>query len=93
MAFKFNLGDEVKDTLTGFKGTISYRVEHLTGCNGYGLQPPMDKKTGEVPDPKQFDENRLAPTGKSFKLPEEKAKPPKPVRGGPQAYAGRNRSL
>jgi len=36
--FKFNLGSEVKDKITGFKGIIRGRSDYLTGCNTYGIQ-------------------------------------------------------
>lgn len=78
--FLFNLGDEVIETVTGYKGFIIYRVEYLTGCNQYGLQPPM-KKDGTVPDARQVDENRLKLTGKKYSLPAQK--PIKVAPGGP----------
>lgn len=90
-AFKYELGQEAKDLVTGFKGIIVYKVEHLTGCDGYGLQPPADKK-GEIPESKQFDENRLEIIGKGVKLTnsakkEEVKKEDKP--GGPQISASK----
>lgn len=36
--FKFNLGSEVKDKITGFKGIIRGRTQYLTGYNVYGVQ-------------------------------------------------------
>jgi hypothetical protein len=38
MSFKFNLGSEVKDKVTGYKGIVRARTEYLTGCNTYGCQ-------------------------------------------------------
>lgn len=52
------LGSKAKDIVTGFAGVITYRVEYLTGCSQYGLQPPVNDK-GEVPKSEQFDENRI----------------------------------
>lgn len=48
--FKFELGDKLKDTLTGFEGTAMARTEYYTGCNQYGLLSPeltKDKKPAE----------------------------------------------
>lgn len=41
--FKYNLGDEVKSYITGFKGVLTSRAEHINGCNRYWVQPPADK--------------------------------------------------
>lgn len=71
MKFKYELGLEAEDIITGFKGFITYRVEYLTGCPQYGLQPKMKKGDKEVTHAKQFDENSLRLTGKSISLPNE----------------------
>ena len=57
--FKFNLGSEVKDKITGFKGVIRVRSEYLTGCNVYGVQPQKLTKDGEIGAWKYFDEDLL----------------------------------
>ena len=57
--FKFNLGDEVKDIITNFKGIIQSRTEYLTGCNIYGVQSQELSKEGELRDWIHFDENRI----------------------------------
>ena len=36
--FKYELGSEAKDKVTGFSGMIVSRAEWLTGCNVYGLK-------------------------------------------------------
>lgn len=36
--FKFNVGDEAKDKITGFKGIVISRSQWLNSCNTYGLQ-------------------------------------------------------
>lgn len=92
--FKFELGAEARDVVTGFKGVILYRVEHLTGCDGYGLQPKIDEK-GEVPEVKQFDENRLEIIGSGVKIANSaKPEPVRTIPGGPQVSANKgNKSL
>jgi len=53
-----NLGKVAQDKITGFKGVITSKHIYITGCNQYGVQPPV-KESGELPDLKYFDENRL----------------------------------
>ena len=56
------LGLEVKDKITGFTGIITSSIKHLTGCDRYGVTPPVDKE-GKVRDPEWFDEGRLVIIG------------------------------
>lgn len=60
--FKFDLGIEAKDKVTGFKGIIVGRADYLTGCSQYALQPKIEKDTWK--ENKWFDENRLDIVGK-----------------------------
>lgn len=93
--FKFELGQEAEDIVTGLKGIIIYRVEHITGCDGYGIQPKVDKK-GDLPRLEQIDENRVKIVGKGITIntpKKEDKKETKDLPGGPQASAARNRSL
>ena len=59
MSFKFNLGDEVKTKITGFKGIIRGRTDYLTGCNHYGLQSEKLDKDGNPKKWQWFDEEEL----------------------------------
>ncbi len=34
-----NLGDEAKDSITGFKGVVTGKTEFLNGCVRYLIQP------------------------------------------------------
>jgi len=40
----FKLGEKVKDTVTGFKGTITARIEYLNGCIQYCVEPKVGKE-------------------------------------------------
>lgn len=60
--FKFENGVEVKDKVTGFTGKITGRVEYLTGCNQYIVQPPI-KNDGEFTSGIWLDEHRLEQIG------------------------------
>ena len=56
--FKFELGAKVKDELTNFKGIVTVRSEHITGCDRYCVRPRTDD-TSEVKGSIWFDEQRL----------------------------------
>lgn len=81
--FKYLMGAILKDIITGFEGVVIYRVEHITGCDNYGLQPPGLDKDGNPRESKQFDETRLTVVNEGIITLEPKIGPnPKP--GGPQ---------
>lgn len=56
--FKHDLGVEASDVVTGFKGIITGRAQHLTGCNTYGLKPKIDSE-GKISSDEWFDETRI----------------------------------
>ena len=56
--FKFELGLQAEDIITGHKGIITGRCEHLTGCNTYGLLGKIGSD-GKFPESQWFDENRI----------------------------------
>lgn len=41
--WRFELGDRVKDRVSGFVGIVTTRTEHLNGCRQYGINPPIGK--------------------------------------------------
>ena len=45
----FELGDEVRDTITGFTGVVTGVHQYTTGCARLSLQPKVGKD-GKVPD-------------------------------------------
>lgn len=55
------LGEDRVDQVTGFKGKVIGVTRWLTGCDQYGLQPPVGED-GKIPDVKWFDEQRLGAT-------------------------------
>jgi hypothetical protein len=88
MEFKFDMGQGVKDVITGFSGHVMARSQYLTGCNQYFVLPKMDK-TGAYPDGTWVDENRLAAFGKSVSL--NPASSTAIVKGGPaESYPCKN---
>lgn len=56
--FRFNLGDKVKDHITGLAGIVVSRSESLYGCNRYWLQP-QEVKDGKPVDGCWLDEDSL----------------------------------
>lgn len=61
-AFKFELGIEAEDKITGFKGVVMSRSEHLTGCNVYSIAPKI-LDSGKPGETQWFDENRISKIG------------------------------
>lgn len=55
---KINLGDKVKDSVTGFTGIAIGRTQWLHGCDRIIVQPAVDK-TGKMGENAQFDEPQL----------------------------------
>lgn len=56
--FKFSNGDKVKETVTGFTGTITGTCFYLTGCDQYLVADEQIDRTKE-PISKWYDEQRL----------------------------------
>jgi len=42
--WKFKQGEKVKDSVTGFKGAITARIEYLNGCIQYCVEPKVGKE-------------------------------------------------
>lgn len=55
---KFALGSILRDSITGFTGTATSRVEYLTGCVQYGIVPKCGKD-GKSTSVEYYDEQRL----------------------------------
>lgn len=56
--FMYELGITAKDKITGIQGVITSRVQCLTGCNQYHIQP-VDIKDNKYPTGVYLDEHRL----------------------------------
>jgi len=55
---KIELGDEVMDTITGFKGVAIGRTTWIHGCSRITIQSKV-KKDGTMLEPQNFDEPQL----------------------------------
>lgn len=63
--FQIELGAQVTDRITGFKGTVTGRCEYMTGCIQYSVTPKG--KAGKMPDTQWVDEVNLLPKGRTTK--------------------------
>ena len=73
------LGDEVKDTVSGFQGIAIARHSYLQGCDRVGVQPSINSDGG-LPRIETFDEPSL------IIITKQKAKEGNRTRGGPEKY-------
>lgn len=74
------LGDRVKDCVTGLEGIAIGRTKWITGCDQICVQPGIvDKATGKLSETYSFDETRLKVINAgSVKVPGSEERP-----GGP----------
>ncbi len=56
--FKLDLGDNVEDLISGFKGIVIARHQWLHNCNTYSVQP-QQLKDGKPVERSSFDEPQL----------------------------------
>ena len=74
--FEIEMGEKVKDSITGFSGVVTARAEYITGCRQYTVTPKC--KGGKHADSYWFDEARL--------LESVKKSVSKKPKGGPQQF-------
>lgn len=74
--FKFQLGDKLKDRITGYEGLVTARHQYLNGCKRYTLDRPLDKD-GKVQEAQWFDEAILSFIDEGIKIEKKNV-------GGPQ---------
>lgn len=61
------LGDEVVDTVSGFKGIAISNTKYLHGCNRISVQPKVQKDSS-LPELQVFDETRLKTVKKASEV-------------------------
>lgn len=54
-----NLGDKVRDTITGMTGIAVVKSEHLNGCIHIAIEPTALDKDGKTVVPEFFDIQRV----------------------------------
>jgi len=75
--FKFELGQEAKDKVTGFKGIVVSRCQYMTGCSRCSLQSQELTKEGNPREWQTFDEDMLILVGPGIDSEKDRK------RGGP----------
>ena len=55
MAERVELGDRVKDRVTGFRGICIARTSHLAGCDTVGVKTEALEPGKPIPDAEWFD--------------------------------------
>jgi hypothetical protein len=81
---KVNLGDKVKDTVSGFIGIAVSRHIYLNGCNRITVQP-SSVRNGKLPESQTFDEPQLKV------LKTQQVLPGLQITGGPDKYTDEGR--
>ena len=79
------LGQRVRDRITGFEGIATSRVEYLTGCVQYCVKPDKLDEKGKMIEGEYIDMGQLEILGAGISLSEEKwgiPMPGKEVNGG-----------
>lgn len=66
MKEKIELGDEVRDSITGFQGVAIAKTHWISGCDRINVQPKIGKD-GKLPDSMSFDEPMLVPVKRKKK--------------------------
>lgn len=83
---RIELGDKVRDVVTGFEGIAIGEHQWLTGCRSISVQPGKISEDGKLSEATGFDEHRLQIIQKSaVKMPSAEAPPASAIatKGGP----------
>lgn len=83
---KFNLGDRIKETITGVTGIACGRCEYLWGCVQYEVKCEELDSNGKIQD-FWFDEARLVLVATAEEVAKEKEVVVPHPTGGPQLDA------
>ena len=85
---KVELGDEVKDKVSGFRGIAVAMHQYLQGCVRISVQPPTDKD-GKMADTAAFDEPQIEVIKKNVIVTDVKTT--EKMTGGPGKYSDTGR--
>ena len=74
---KFEIGEHIRDKISGYEGIVTARTEWYNGCWRYRLEPDhLNPETGGLIEDETFDEEQLE------KIKKTKVKVPKNKSGG-----------
>jgi len=68
---RINLGDRVKDRISGYEGVAFAKIQYLAGCDQVGIKPQGQKPDGGTFDVLYFDAPFVEVTAKSVVQPVE----------------------
>lgn len=81
---KVELGDKVRDIVSGIVGIAVSEIRYLSGCHQYGVQSKYE--SGKMPSAEYIDAGQLIVVKKQAASIEEEEDP-----GGAQAYAPKSK--
>ncbi|HUX00597.1 MAG TPA: hypothetical protein VMY35_06400 [Phycisphaerae bacterium] len=88
MSFQMQLGDHVRDIISGFQGIATARSEFLWGCTRVMVQP-RETKDGQPIESHWFDEPQLQVITPAVITPAAASPEPRRGPGGPREDAKR----
>ena len=94
MSDKVELGDLVKDTVSGFTGIAIADHNYLAGCRRISIQPKVldDTKDYKLPETQAFDEPQVEILEKQVVRKQQLVPEPEPqLPGGPERYSDTSR--
>lgn len=83
------LGNLVRDTVTGFEGYAVTHAEHLHGCDRINVQPTEVRDDGSLGENEWFDAPRLQVIGSGIKGQIEEEREQMEKTGGPRQSSKR----
>lgn len=83
------LGDRVRDRISGFEGIVVGVTDWLYGCRRPMVQPGTLTADGKPTDAQSFDEPQLELLERAVLAPPAPVAPPLPKTGGPRATPSR----
>ena len=83
MTRRVELGQKVRDKISGFEGIAVARTQHLNGCDRITIGPKVDKD-GKLGDCETFDEPDIEVLEPAPTKTETDSEPP----GGPHGHKG-----
>lgn len=85
MTSKIELGQEVRDVVTGFAGIAVSRLEFLNGCVQYCVKPKAGDD-GKMPEGEWIDIQQLEVVSRGIRVPQRASGGPVP--NAPKTYGG-----
>jgi hypothetical protein len=85
---EIQLGQQVKDIVTGFNGIAVAKIEHLNGCVQYAVRPKQKASDKDMPEACYIDVEQLEIVGDGINKKKKVTKT-----GGPKGLAFKNNGI